>query len=251
MAWRLAKSLETLRQQLNEAYPDRRKSSDGTIGDEAHASRSSDHNPWVKDGRMGVVTAIDFTHDPERGVDSQRLADALIASQDQRIKYVISNRRIASGDAGPAPWTWRKYTGTNPHDKHMHLSVKSDKKSYDDADPWDLTFPEVASKVAATDTAVKVARTGGLGIATATAATQVISAVTGPVAEQAGQVKQVIDVGGQVVNVTTSAVKVVPVGFWSRALAFVQSPAFLATALFLIIGAWALTYYLRKRKEGT
>jgi len=141
MAWRLAESLKALRTQLNEAYPQRRKSSDGTIGDEAHASRSSDHNPWVKDGATGIVTAIDLTHDPASGVDSQKLAEAILASRDERIKYVISNKRICSGSDGPSPWVWRKYTGSNPHNKHMHLSVKPDKDLYDKKTRWAVKFP--------------------------------------------------------------------------------------------------------------
>lgn len=136
MSWRLAKSLETLRSQVNAASPQRSKASDGTIGDAAHASRSSDHNPWVKDGKTGVVTALDITHDPARGVDAGRLAESLIASRDKRIKYVISNGRIASGNDGPQPWAWRKYSGTNPHTLHVHVSVRSAKAHYDAADPW-------------------------------------------------------------------------------------------------------------------
>jgi len=150
MAWRLAKSIDVLRSQINNLYPDRRKSSDGTIGDEAHASRSSDHNPWVKDGKIGVVTAIDFTNDPEHGIDAGDLAELLLASRDHRIKYIISNRRIANSSktGGAAAWAWRSYSGANPHTKHMHLSVKSAKKSYDDTRPWKLEVkPKADMKV--------------------------------------------------------------------------------------------------------
>ena len=138
MAWRVAKSLLHLREQVNGKWPNRRKDSDGSIGNAEHASRSSDHNPWVKDGAMGVVTAIDITHDPASGCDSYALADALRANRDQRIKYIISNRRIASGSDGPAAWTWRKYTGANPHDHHCHISVKSQKALYDAEGDWKL-----------------------------------------------------------------------------------------------------------------
>ena len=145
MAWRLAKSLDVLRKQVNERWPRRSKTADGTIGDAAHASRSSDHNPWVKDGAMGVVTAIDFTNDPQDGVDSQLLAEALRASRDPRIKYIISNRRICSGTGGTSkPWAWRPYTGSNPHNKHVHLSVNPEKRDYDSVKPWNLdAYPVV------------------------------------------------------------------------------------------------------------
>lgn len=138
MTWRVAKSLERLLAQINERWPDRSKDSDGGIGNAEHASRSSDHNPWVKDGKMGVVTARDFTHDPRHGCDSYVLAQALLDSRDPRIKYVISNRRIAAGSRGPSPWRWRPYSGKNPHDHHCHVSVVDDKSLYDDEADWNL-----------------------------------------------------------------------------------------------------------------
>jgi hypothetical protein len=139
MSWRLAKSLETLRAQVNKQYPGRSKASDGTIGDAAHSSRASDHNPHVKDGATGVVTALDLTHDPKNGVDIQALANALVASKDSRIKYIICNGRIVSGSGQKSPaWQWRPYTGKNAHAKHVHISVKSAKSSYDDTSAWAL-----------------------------------------------------------------------------------------------------------------
>jgi hypothetical protein len=136
MAWRLAKSLETLRTQVNAKWPGRSKASDGTIGDEAHQERTSDHNPWVKDGTMGVVTGMDITHDPAHGLDSEQLAEALRRSKDPRIKYIISNRKIASSET--APWEWRPYTGKNPHNHHVHISVRPDKTHYDSTASWPL-----------------------------------------------------------------------------------------------------------------
>src|SRR5262245_40047305 len=136
MSWRLAKSLEVLRDQINQIAPARSKSSDGSIGDASHASRDSDHSPWVRDGSTGVVTAIDITNDPVHGVDSEALAEKLRASRDPRIKYIISNRKICSSTQ--SPWAWRKYTGANPHNHHVHISVKSSKPLYDDTDPWQL-----------------------------------------------------------------------------------------------------------------
>ena len=136
MAWRVAKSLEKLRSQINEAWPERSKSSDGTIGDAAHASRSSDHNPWVKDRGTGVVTGMDITNDKD-GPVSHDLALALVASRDKRIKYIISNGQICSGSEQDRPaWKWRKYTGSNPHRKHVHISVKPTKAHYDSTAPW-------------------------------------------------------------------------------------------------------------------
>jgi hypothetical protein len=131
MAWRLAKSLIILRDQINGKWPNRSKSEDGTIGDSAHAARASDHNP----DQFGVVRAIDFTHDPAYGFDSYQFADDLRQSRDPRIKYIISNRRIAS--ATVSPWLWRPYDGANAHDRHCHISVVGSSLA-DDIKPWSV-----------------------------------------------------------------------------------------------------------------
>lgn len=112
---RIAKSLGVLRDQINKMSPARRKTSDGWLGDPAHRARVSDHNS----DSAGVVRALDITHDPAHGVDAGAIADQLRRSKDPRIKYVISNRRIAS----PPGWAWRSYSGKNPHTMHFHLSV--------------------------------------------------------------------------------------------------------------------------------
>lgn len=130
MGWRPAKSLDTLLAQVNAAYPGRDKSNDGTIGDEHHQASHSEHNPDAD----GVVRARDITHDPHHGLDARKLAEALIASRDPRIFYVISNREICSSVT--APWVWRPYGGTNPHEAHMHLSVVVNPVLYDSTLPW-------------------------------------------------------------------------------------------------------------------
>jgi hypothetical protein len=135
MAWRLAKSLETLRDQVNAKWPGRDKSSDGTIGDASHQATNSDHNP----NSAGVVTAMDITHDPAHGLDARKLAETLVASRDPRIKYIISNAQIVSSTV--SPWQWRPYTGANAHRAHVHISVAGD---YDDTRPWHLGGTPVA-----------------------------------------------------------------------------------------------------------
>lgn len=135
MAWREANSLLHLRDQVNAKWPNRSKDSDGTIGDEHHSQRLSDHNPDAH----GVVTAMDITHDPAHGFDSYKFADLLLAAQDKRLKYVISNRRIGSGPRGTSPAKWRKYTGANPHDHHVHISVIDEAALYDDKSDWKIS----------------------------------------------------------------------------------------------------------------
>ena len=138
--WRAAKSLLTLRDQVNARAPRRNKASDGTIGDAAHCQRNSDHNPWIRDGSIGVVSALDITHDPPGGCDANTIAEAIRASRDSRVKYIIWKKRIANSAAiGSAePWQWRPYNGSNPHTSHIHISVKPDKVSYDSTSTWSI-----------------------------------------------------------------------------------------------------------------
>lgn len=232
MTWRLAESLKVLRQQINDAYPQRRKSSDGTIGDEAHASRSSDHNPWVKDGTIGVVTAIDFTHDPANGVDAGKLAEAVLKSRDPRIKYVISNRRICSGDGGPSPWVWRKYTGSNPHTKHMHLSVNSDKKRYDSKAEWSIDFPKPKPKTPPEEKPLVKSK---IAQASATVAT----------VEAGDAISTANDVLSKIAD-TKDAVD--RIGITDQIIAVATSPRFILAVLVVVICAGII--YWRWREHG-
>jgi hypothetical protein len=147
MAWRVAASLLALRDQANGAWPNRSRLSDGTVGDPSHQSRNSDHNPWVREGSMGVVTALDVTHDRASGCDAGKIAEAIRVSKDRRVKYIIWNRRIANSSAvgGAVAWAWRPYTGANPHDKHVHISVKATKALYDSNQPWEIDAVSVIS----------------------------------------------------------------------------------------------------------
>jgi hypothetical protein len=144
--WRVAKSLLVLRGQVDQAAPNRKKGNDGTIGDAAHQTRDSDHNPWVRDDSIGVVTAMDITHDPDNGCDAGRLAEVIRMSRDVRVKYLIWNRHIASYIAldGAEAWAWRPYQGSNPHDHHVHISVKTEKTDYDSSREWSIATGAVA-----------------------------------------------------------------------------------------------------------
>jgi hypothetical protein len=131
-AWTLAASLVTLRREVDAAHPGRSKASDGTLGDAAHAARESDHNPDA----AGVVRAWDCTswYDPVRALNvADDLAEHLRAGRDPRVKYVIRRSRIFSSEI--QPWVWRPYSGTNPHDAHVHISVQPH-PSGDDGSPW-------------------------------------------------------------------------------------------------------------------
>lgn len=128
---RLCKAGVTLRDQLNKAFPDRDKRSDGWIGDSAHQDRKSDHNPNDK----GVVFALDVDENfgKKRWVPTP-VAARQFANQlakyaksgvpgSERIKYVVYEDRIASGTYKDYMWIWRgKGYG---HTQHIHVSFNS------------------------------------------------------------------------------------------------------------------------------
>lgn len=145
--WRVANALVELRKQVNLLVPKRNKLADGTIGNAEHASRSSDHNPWVHDKKgQPIVTACDITHDPKGGFDSYAFAEFARQHWDNRTKYIISNRRIANavavtkGGKKYGPREWSPYSGKNPHDHHVHISVQPKEILFDDVKPWQIGF---------------------------------------------------------------------------------------------------------------
>ena len=136
--WRLARALERVRSEADACNPRRDRGSDGTIGDAAHASRQSDHNPWVVVGATGVVRAIDLD---VNGLDLpgafERLRAAARAVRMPQVTgggYAIFNRRITAPD-----WSgWRSYTGSNPHTSHGHISLSRTAAGFDSAAPWGI-----------------------------------------------------------------------------------------------------------------
>lgn len=121
----LTPALVKLRGEVDAMAPERSKASDGWLGDAAHASRHSDHNPEPD----GSVDAIDITHDPAHGVDCALLADQI--KDDPRLSYIIWNHQIWNPSISRL---WRPYTGSNPHTKHMHVSVTD--SGQNDTSPW-------------------------------------------------------------------------------------------------------------------
>jgi hypothetical protein len=117
----LCKAGETLRDQVNAKFTDRDKTSDGWVGDSAHASRPSDHNPAAP---TGVVRAIDLDRDlsgQSKPDIMPYLADQIreCAKKDGRIAYCIFEGKIASSKKS---WAWRPYDGVNKHNHHLHIS---------------------------------------------------------------------------------------------------------------------------------
>ena len=150
MAWHLVPALVSLRNEFDQLAPSRDRASDGSIGDSAHKASTSDHN--IDDGpnqgstpsedadSLPEVHAIDVDRDLRKsGWTMDRAVKIIVdrhrAGKDDRLQNVIWNRRIASRSWG---WTWRAYTGSNPHDKHAHFSARYTTAAESDRSPWGL-----------------------------------------------------------------------------------------------------------------
>jgi hypothetical protein len=103
--------------------PMRKKASDGLLPSAAHlkASPTSDHNTGL---------AVDLTHDPKNGIDCAEIFEKL--KEDERVSYLIFNKKIWSRDKAKSGN--RLYTGSNPHTKHLHISINANKSN--DTSPW-------------------------------------------------------------------------------------------------------------------
>ena len=118
--------------------PSRMKASDGLLPSNAHLKQSptSDHNTGY---------AVDLTHDPKKGIDCNDIFQKL--KEDKRVKYLIFKGKIWSKErAGEGD---REYTGSNKHNKHLHISINDDMGK--DTSPWFwwLNQPSIVSQVAA------------------------------------------------------------------------------------------------------
>lgn len=125
---RLCKGGMKLRDMVDDRWPRRDRASDGWIGDSAHADRKSDHNPNAK----GIVHAIDIDENmgkgkARQGGNAKKLADQIVqyaastAPGAKRVKYVVYERRIASGTYQRTWWKWRMDKDYG-HTQHIHVS---------------------------------------------------------------------------------------------------------------------------------
>ena len=120
---RLCKAAIQLREQFDDNFSDRDRTSDGWIGDSRHSARKSDHNP----DEQGWVRAIDVDRDLSGKAKPDLMPDVadqlrILAKSDKRISYIIFAGKIASSKS---LWRWRIYTGINKHDHHCHISFTS------------------------------------------------------------------------------------------------------------------------------
>jgi len=124
--------------QATALYPKRKKLSDGLLPSSAHrkASPNSDHNTGL---------AVDLTHDLDGGVDCAVIFEKL--KEDERVSYLIFNKKIWSRDRAKSGN--RLYSGSNPHTKHLHISINADKSN--DTSPWFwwINQPKVLNQILA------------------------------------------------------------------------------------------------------
>ena len=120
--------------------PLRLKASDGLLPSKSHINQNpnSDHNTGY---------AVDLTHDRLGGIDCFQIFEELKA--DKRVKYLIFQGKIWS--AARASEGDRVYTGSNKHNKHLHISIKEG--CGDDTSPWFpwLGKPKAVAKVKAAE----------------------------------------------------------------------------------------------------
>ena len=117
---KLCKAGVQLREQFDDCYGDRTRSSDGWLGDSRHAARKSDHNP----DEHGWVRAIDISRNVSGKSEPDLMPDVadqlrILAKSDKRLSYLIFDGKIASSKSA---WRWRTYTGVNKHNHHCHIS---------------------------------------------------------------------------------------------------------------------------------
>jgi len=139
-AWVKVKWINPLFEAVNTVAPNRGHDQDGTIGDLAHASGVSGHNPDDTPGVSAERTDADTIPEVRaadvdaRGVDMERVVQAVLsgpAAERNRLIYIIYNRRIWQKSNG---WKQARYTGDDPHDTHSHWS--GDPASDEDGRPW-------------------------------------------------------------------------------------------------------------------
>lgn len=131
----LAPSLVAFQREINAKWPKRDIRSDGWIGDPSHAARVSSHNPlWSAPGKWsGVVRAIDVDIDDNDAKTNLREEVIKAAKNDPRVWYIISNGIIYSRTYGFAP---RRYTGSNGHWGHVHISLRETIDAWSDTSKW-------------------------------------------------------------------------------------------------------------------
>jgi hypothetical protein len=131
--------------------PKRDTKSDGSIGDTAHQSRSSNHNrddvsgsktPQTDSDSSPDIRAIDVDDSGPwlNGFTMQKGVDHIVSrcrsGAEKRLVEIIYDRHAWYASNG---WSRIDYTGSNPHTEHAHFGAKADTgKLENDRSPWGL-----------------------------------------------------------------------------------------------------------------
>ena len=112
----IAPALVKLRKQVDAKWPNRDRRSDGIWPSAAHtaANPTSDHE---------AGNALDIDTNLSKTTNASLLFRRIKASKDPRVRYIIHAGRIWSPERGDRP-----YSGTNPHDTHIHISVRETRR---------------------------------------------------------------------------------------------------------------------------
>jgi hypothetical protein len=156
-SWILVPCLAQLRAEFDRIAPARAKGADGSIGDQAHADRTSDHNPDetgavpVHDAdKINEVHALDITTAlNESDLTLEKCVQFILGRcrrdsddplNEARLRYIIFNRRIWRAPL----WKQETYTLDDPHTGHAHFSAEYITSLEYDTSTWHLEEIPVA-----------------------------------------------------------------------------------------------------------
>lgn len=157
MGWVLTRGLTRCRACFNKRFPNRDKTSDGTIGNQAHQAGTSGHNPDItgkaeyRDGdSLDEVRAVDLDNDlRDPDYDMEALIQFWIVVLGRQrgvlqkyVRYVIYNRRIWRAATG---WKTEAYTGASQHTEHIHVSGAYSQFA-DNDETWTWGLDELVKK---------------------------------------------------------------------------------------------------------
>jgi hypothetical protein len=162
--------------ELDEAYPNRSRVSDGSVASSAHhaGNPTSDHEHGTPQPGDRDIDAVDITRELIPGdlaaSDAAMYGDVLPAFQRKhRAQYAIFKDQIAFADEG---WRWRSYAYAGPgrsrHMEHAHCNWREDSASHNDTSPYGIEgedMPTPADLLAydpGIDPKTKKAKRGGI-----------------------------------------------------------------------------------------
>lgn len=147
MAWENVPASDSLLAEFNAAFPNRDKGTDGTKGDDAHAQRSSDHNP----DETGKTPFEDADSDNEvhardigdrlnrPGWTMARCVDIIVTRHrlglDRRLQNIIHHGKVISRS-----WGWDGWRDSSGHETWAHFGFRYGSGA-GTANPENITAP--------------------------------------------------------------------------------------------------------------